>query len=65
MEPRAAAAQVISSIANIELPNKQWTDLIQILLTNMQQENDYLKQGTLQALGYICEEIVKQKNQFK
>jgi importin subunit beta-1 len=57
MEPRAAAAQVISSIANIELPNKQWTDLIQILLTNMQQENDYLKQGTLQALGYICEEI--------
>ena len=35
-----------------------WPELITLLLANMQQENDHLKQSTLESLGYICEEIV-------
>ena len=43
----------------IELPANQWPDLINTLLNNMNQPNDNIKQSTLMALGYICEEIVK------
>jgi importin subunit beta-1 len=57
-EARAVAAQVVAAIADIELPRNLWPDLIQQLLTNMNQENDNLKQTTLEALGYICEQIV-------
>jgi len=56
-EARARAAQVVAAIANIELPRNLWPDLIQHLLNNMNQENDHIKQTTLEALGYICEEI--------
>lgn len=56
-EARSTAAQVVAAIAIIELPLGEWSDLISILLNNMQQNNDFLKQHTLEALGYICEEI--------
>lgn len=56
-EARQASAQVISKIAHIELPLNLWADLIQILLNNMQQNDDLLKQSSLETLGYICEEI--------
>jgi hypothetical protein len=57
-DARSTAAQVVAAIAHIELPRHLWADLIQVLLSNMQQENDHLKQATLEAIGYICEEIV-------
>jgi importin subunit beta-1 len=57
IEARRTAAQVIAKIAHIELPRNLWPDLIQNLLQNMQTNEDYLKQATLEALGYICEEI--------
>ncbi|KAI8888288.1 ARM repeat-containing protein [Backusella circina FSU 941] len=51
-----AAAQIISAIAEIELPYGQWPTLIPSLLNNMTvAETDLLKQSTLQAIGYICE----------
>jgi len=56
-EARATSAQVIAKIAHIELPRHLWPELIQALLNNMQQETDNIKQATLEALGYICEEI--------
>lgn len=56
-DARSTAAQVVAAIAHIELPRHLWADLIQVLLSNMQQENDHLKQATLEAIGYICEEI--------
>lgn len=59
-EVRSSAAQVASKIAQIELPKNLWPDLIQVLLNNMQQENDHLKQATLETIGYICEEIDSQ-----
>jgi importin subunit beta-1 len=58
LDARHTAAQVISAIAQIELPNGLWNDLIQMLLKNMESDNQALKQSTLEALGYICEQIV-------
>jgi len=56
-EARATAAQVVAQIAYIELPKGTWPELIQTLLTNMDDTNEHLKQATLETLGYICEEI--------
>ena len=56
---RHTAALVIAKVAAIELPTGQWPDLIQTLLGNVgaQPPNTGLKQVTLEALGYICEEL--------
>lgn len=50
-----AAAQVISSIAAIELPRHQWTDLMPFLVKNVSEGADHQKQASLTAIGYICE----------
>lgn len=58
LEARNSASQVISKVAQIELPQNLWPELITVLLNNMtQSQNSNLKQATLQTLGYICEEI--------
>ncbi|OTA62839.1 ARM repeat-containing protein [Hypoxylon sp. EC38] len=50
-----AAAQVIASIATIELPRDQWSDLLQILVQNVSQGAPHQKQASLTCIGYICE----------
>lgn len=61
-EARHTSAQVIAKIASIEIPQKQWPDLIRSLLNNMTQQDSLaaLKQATLETLGYVCEEISHQ-----
>lgn len=58
---RDTAAQVVAKIASIELPRQQWPGLVAGLLGNMgspaQPQPAELRQGTLEALGYVCEEI--------
>lgn len=58
-EARHTSAQVVAKIASIEIPQKQWPALIGTLLANMTQRDSPagLKQATLEALGYVCEEI--------
>ena len=58
---RHTAALAIAKIAAIELPAKQWPELVSTLLANMniQPPNPGLKQSTLEALGYVCEEMGK------
>jgi len=59
-EIRGVASQIISRIALIELPARQWGDLIdKLLLSNMTdpKTTNELKEATLETLGYICEEI--------
>ncbi|KAL5719700.1 Importin subunit beta-1 [Ranunculus cassubicifolius] len=52
------AAQVIAKIASIEIPRKEWPQLIGSLLSNMTQPGQSsLKQSTLETLGFVCEEI--------
>ncbi|KAL2901998.1 Importin subunit beta-1 [Bienertia sinuspersici] len=52
------SAQVIAKIASIEIPRKEWPDLIGSLLSNMTlpESPASLKQSTLETLGYVCEE---------
>jgi len=53
------ASQVVSAIAAVELPQGQWSDLIEILLGFVNnQTNINLRISTLQTIGYICEAIV-------
>ncbi|KEY65732.1 hypothetical protein S7711_05562 [Stachybotrys chartarum IBT 7711] len=50
-----AAAQVVASIATIELPRNQWPDLMAMLVKNVSEGPDHQKQTSLTAIGYICE----------
>ncbi|PKA67275.1 Transportin-1 [Apostasia shenzhenica] len=61
-DARQPASQVIAKVASIEIPRKEWVDLIGHLLTNMTLPDvpSMLKQATLETLGYICEEISPQ-----
>ena len=55
---RHTAAQVVAAIGVLELPQNQWPELIQGLVNNVTTSgNDPLRQSSLEALGYICEEI--------
>ncbi|CAA0813032.1 Importin subunit beta-1 [Striga hermonthica] len=56
-EARSTASQVIAKVAGIELPHKQWPELIASLLSNVHQVAPHVKQATLETLGYICEEV--------
>ncbi|KAH7362353.1 importin subunit beta-1 [Plectosphaerella cucumerina] len=50
-----AAAQVISSIAGIELPRNEWPELLGTLVKNVSEGADHQKQASLTTIGYICE----------
>ncbi|ATY66587.1 importin beta-1 subunit [Cordyceps militaris] len=50
-----AAAQVISSIAAIELPRNLWSELMPALVKNISEGADHQKQASLTTIGYICE----------
>jgi importin subunit beta-1 len=50
-----AAAQVIASIAAIELPREQWPGLMPVLVRNVGEGADHLKQASLTTIGFICE----------
>lgn len=56
---RHTAAMVIAKVAAIDLPRKEWPTVISVLLGNMSSPTpvDGVRQATLEALGYICEEM--------
>lgn len=56
-DARSTASQVIAKVAGIELPQKQWPELIGSLLANIHQLAPHVKQATLETLGYMCEEV--------
>ncbi|KAL5539334.1 hypothetical protein UlMin_024316 [Ulmus minor] len=56
-DAQSTASQVIAKVAGIELPQKQWSELIESLLSNIHQVPAHVKQATLETLGYLCEEV--------
>lgn len=50
-----AAAQVVASIAAIELPRNQWADLMGALVRSVSEGNPHQKQASLTTIGFICE----------
>jgi importin subunit beta-1 len=54
---RSQVANAIATIAKIEIPRREWLELIPNLCTNANHENIDYKNAALQTLGYICEEL--------
>lgn len=56
----SSAAQCVAYIAVAELPAGQWKDLIPLLVQNVigGASTEMMKEATLEAIGYICQEIV-------
>lgn len=55
----SAAAQCVQYVAVVELPRNLWPDLIQTLVENVTKPSstEMLKESTLEAIGYICQDI--------
>lgn len=56
-----SAAQCVAYIAAVELPRNLWPQLIVSLVANVTspQSTEQLKEASLDAIGYICEDLVK------
>lgn len=50
-----SAAQLIASIAAIELPRNEWPELMPALVHNVGNGSISLKQSSLTTIGFICE----------
>lgn len=51
-----AAAQLVAAIADIELPRREWNELITIIVENTRPEKpEHIKRSSLLTIGYICE----------
>ncbi|GFS20487.1 importin subunit beta-1, partial [Elysia marginata] len=55
----SSAAQCVAYMACAELPHKMWPDLIARLTQNVinPASTEMMKESTLEAVGYICQEI--------
>ncbi|XP_076225790.1 importin subunit beta Fs(2)Ket isoform X1 [Nomia melanderi] len=67
----SSAAQCVAYVAVAELPVGQWSEIIQLLVSNVANptSTEIMKEATLEAIGYICQEIesdvlVPQSNQI-
>lgn len=62
----SSAPQCVAYIAVAELTEKQWPDFINALVQNAKapQSNDKLRLATLEAIGYICQEIISSEHQL-
>jgi len=56
---RSQIANVLAAIASIEIPRKEWDNLIPVLCENSlsKENNKDIKTTSLTTLGYICEEL--------
>lgn len=56
----SSASQCVAGIACAEIPVSQWPELIPQLVANVTNPNstEHMKESTLEAIGYICQDIV-------
>ena len=54
---RRQIAQILSSIASIEVPRKEWGDLLPSLCNNAKNDELNIRLASLTTLGYICDEL--------
>ena len=62
-----SAAQCVAYIACAELPTGMWPELISVLTSGVTSANstDLMKETALEAIGYICQDIVRGIIEFK
>ncbi|XP_036123989.1 importin subunit beta-1 isoform X2 [Molossus molossus] len=63
----SSASQCVAGIACAEIPVNQWPELIPQLVTNVTNPNstEHMKESTLEAIGYICQDIDPEQLQDK
>jgi len=54
---RNSAASCVAAIASMEIPNKEWPELISMMIKNSGLPELEHKLAALQTLGYICEDL--------
>lgn len=54
---RSQVASLIAAIASLEIPRKEWDELLPNLSQNAEHEDFNIRMSSLTTLGYICEEI--------
>ena len=56
----STAAQCVAYIACAELPQGTWPEMMSILTSNVTNPTatEILKESSLEAVGYICQDIV-------
>lgn len=61
----SSAAQCVAYIACAELPTGMWPDLIVSLTRNVTNvaSTEMMKESSLEAIGYICQDIVSDHQQ--
>ncbi|KAL6744943.1 armadillo-type protein [Haematococcus lacustris] len=61
---RHTAAMAVAKVAAVNLPRQEWPTLISTLLSNMnaQPVSTGTRQATLEAMGYVSEEMAQVKN---
>lgn len=56
-EIRLVTSLVVSSICKLELPKRQWNDIVDILCATSQHENINFKLSSLITIGYIAQDV--------
>ena len=51
-------ASAVATIAAIEIPRKEWLELIPNLCSNAAHDDIDVRNAALQTLGFICEELM-------
>jgi importin subunit beta-1 len=56
---RTQVAQIVTAIASIEIPRKEWDELIPSLCMNAQSDSVDIgiKHASMTAIGFICEDL--------
>lgn len=57
-EIRRACAITISGICKLEIPSKQWPEIVNILVSTANNENENYKISSIMTIGYISQELV-------
>lgn len=55
---RKQVGSAIAAIASIEIPRKEWLELIPNLCDNSVHEQFEIRSAALETLGFICEELM-------
>ena len=48
---------MLAQIGKIEIPRKEWDDLIPSMCTNSQSQDLNIRLASLKTLGFLCEEL--------
>jgi len=57
---RTQVAYAVATIASIEIPRREWLEIIPNLCDNSGGENVDFKNAALETLGFICDEISRE-----